>query len=298
MNTQLIRIDGHHVPVHVWLAQHNTDLTPLHFAHANGFPAGSYDKLLQLLAQERTVYAMDHRATWDSSPYQPPSQFTWHSAANDLIAAIEQVAPKGVIGVGHSLGAVTTLLAAIKRPDLFKQILLIEPVMFPTRMFVMFAGVPKPLRARVFGLVQKTLQRRERWTTGDEFTKALSGKSLFKGFSAEVFQDYATHGLRTSNKRVMPHVSSEPLTLNFRKTWEAQVFLTPPYVWRKIKRLQVQCVVWRGETGDVVPIDAWHKWEKIRPESPVYVLPKLGHMAPLQAPTLMADEIQKNLLSI
>lgn len=114
----------------------------------------------------------------------------------------------------------------------------------------------------------KTLQRRERWTTGDEFTKALSGKSLFKGFSAEVFQDYATHGLRTSNKRVMPHVSSEPLTLNFRKTWEAQVFLTPPYVWRKIKRLQVQCVVWRGETGDVVPIDAWHKWEKIRPEKP------------------------------
>ena len=208
------------------------------------------------------------------------------------------MAPKGVIGVGHSLGAVTTLLAAIKRPDLFKQILLIEPVMFPTRMFVMFAGVPKPLRARVFGLVQKTLQRRERWTTGDEFTKALSGKSLFKGFSAEVFQDYATHGLRTSNKRVMPHVSSEPLTLNFRKTWEAQVFLTPPYVWRKIKRLQVQCVVWRGETGDVVPIDAWHKWEKIRPESPVHVLPQLGHMAPLQAPTLMADEIQKNLLSI
>ena len=69
MNTQLIRIDGHHVPVHVWLAQHNTDLTPLHFAHANGFPAGSYDKLLQLLAQERTVYAMDHRAAPISRPH-------------------------------------------------------------------------------------------------------------------------------------------------------------------------------------------------------------------------------------
>ena len=298
MNTQLIRIDGHHAPVHVWPAQHNTDLTPLHFAHANGFPAGSYDKLLRLLAQERTVYAMDHRATWDSSPYQPPSEFTWHSAADDLIAAIEQVSPNGVIGVGHSLGAVSTLLAAIKRPDLFKQILLVEPVMFPTRMFVMFAGVPKPLRAKVFGLVKKTLLRRERWTTREEFTQALGGKSLFKGFSAEVFQDYATHGLRESSQRAMPGASNDMLTLSFRKTWEAQVFLTPPYVWQKIKRLQVPCVVWRGEVGDVVPMHAWQKWEKIRPESPVRVLPKLGHMAPLQSPILMANEIQKNLLSI
>ena len=298
MNTQLIRIDGHHAPVHVWPAQHNTDLTPLHFAHANGFPAGSYDKLLRLLAQERTVYAMDHRATWDSSPYEPPSEFTWHSAADDLIAAIEQVSPNGVIGVGHSLGAVSTLLAAIKRPDLFKQILLVEPVMFPTRMFVMFAGVPKPLRAKVFGLVKKTLLRRERWTTREEFTQALGGKSLFKGFSAEVFQDYATHGLRESSQRTMPGASNDMLTLSFRKTWEAQVFLTPPYVWQKIKRLQVPCVVWRGEVGDVVPMHAWQKWEKIRPESPVRVLPKLGHMAPLQSPILMANEIQKNLLSI
>ena len=298
MNTQLIRIDGHNAPVHVWPAQHSTDLTPLHFAHANGFPAGSYDKLLQLLSKERTVYAMDHRATWDSSPYQPPSQFTWHHAADDLIAAIEQVAPSGVMGVGHSLGAVATLLAAIKRPDLFKQILLIEPVMFPTRMFVLFSGLPKPLRAKAFKLVQRTLQRREHWATSDEFTQALSGKSLFKGFSSEVFADYATHGLRKSSKRAAHTASSEALTLNFRKTWEAQVFLTPPYVWQKIKRLQVPCVIWRGETGDVVPMDAWQKWEKIRPESPVRVLHKLGHMAPLQDPVLMANEIQKNLLSI
>ena len=297
MRTQTIQIHGHTAPVRIWDVREPQGLTPIHFAHANGFPAGVYDKLLQPLSEHRTVYALDHRATWDSSPHTPPAQFSWHDAADDIIAAVEQLSPSGAIGVGHSLGAVATLLAAIKRPDLFKQILLIEPVIFPTRMLAQMMFIPKPLYKKVIPIVQKTLQRRDHWSSHEAFVNALSGKSLFKGFSPEVMMDYALHGLRESSRRT-PRGDAEAYTLAFRKTWEAQVFQTPPYIWRAITRLKVPCVVWRGETGDIVPMLSWHKWEKMRPESPVHVLSKLGHMAPLQDPALMAREIQKNILSV
>lgn len=293
MNQSSIQIDGHDAPLLVWPAQKESALTPIHFAHANGFPAGSYQKLLVLLSAQRTVYALDHRAAWDASPYQPHPNFKWHDAADDLIAAIEQFSPTGVIGVGHSLGACVTLLAAAKRPDLFKQLLLIEPVAFPTRLFVKFAWMPATLRVRMVGLAKRTLQRRELWNSREEFADALSGKSLFKGISREVLMDYAQYGLREVVEQ-----NGTKFTLRFRKTWEAQVFTTPPYVWRKLKQLQVPCLVWRAEHSTTLPPASWAKWEKLRPDFPIHVLPNLGHMAPLQNPPLMVQEIQKQLLSI
>ena len=293
MKLSSIQIDGHTASLSLWSAATESTLTPIHFAHANGFPAGSYTQFLALLSAQRDVFALDHRAVWENSPYQPRTNFKWHDAANDLIAAIEKFSPNGVIGVGHSLGATTTLLAAAKRPDLFKQILLIEPIIFPTRLFVQFAWMPAPLRARLIGLAKRTLQRRETWASREEFVRALSGKSLFKGFSPEVLGDYAEHGLRQISDQ-----TGEKLTLRFRKAWEAQVFMTPPYVWRKLKALQVPCVVWRGETSTTLPKVSWDKWAKVRPDLPVHVLPSLGHMAPLQNPQLMAQEIQKHVLSV
>ncbi|TDR33015.1 alpha/beta fold hydrolase [Hydromonas duriensis] len=293
MHIQTLTIDDQDAPLSVWLAQEDSGLTPIHFAHANGFPAGSYQRLLSELAQNRTVYALDHRATWDGSPYQASKHFSWKDGADDLIKAIEQFAPQGVIGVGHSLGAVITLLAADKRPDLFKQILLIEPVVFPARFFLAFAWLPQVARMKLFKIVQRTLQRREQWRSREEFVDTLSKKSLFKGISREVLNDYAQHGLREVTTDSHPY-----FTLRFRKTWEAKVFMTAPYLWSTLKRLSIPCVVWRAEQGDVVPLKSWQRWEKSHPHHSMHVLPSLGHMAPLQNPQLMAREIQNNFLSI
>jgi pimeloyl-ACP methyl ester carboxylesterase len=285
MNTRILNIHGKNAPLHIWQPAHETSQVPLHFAHGNGFPAGTYAAMLRELAHERTVYATEHRAAW-TGVGAPPSRFSWGHAADDMITAIEQISPSGVIGVGHSLGGVMTLLAAAKRPDLFQQIVLIEPVMFPTRAFVQMGWMPMWLRARLFSVAKRTVRRRAHWSSHDEFVDYHIDKAAFRGISREVMMDYAQHGLR-------PH--GDAWQHSFPTSWEAHIFRTPAYVWGAVAKLSVPCTVFRAEQSNWVPDVSWQKWKKMRPDYPISVLPKLGHMAPLQNPSAVAQAVLEKI---
>lgn len=62
---------------------------------------------------------------------------------DELIETIEKRNRGPVIGIGHSAGALTTLFAAQKRPDLFLDTILIDPVlMHPTKRWA-YAAISK-----------------------------------------------------------------------------------------------------------------------------------------------------------
>ena len=104
--------------------------TPLHFAHANGFPPPVYRQFLDLLGEQYSVTAIHHRPMWDSSdPWQTLQ--SWRPIADDMIRFLDQQNARDIIGVGHSLGAVSTLYAAIERPEFFSKLIFIEPVFLP-----------------------------------------------------------------------------------------------------------------------------------------------------------------------
>ena len=284
LTTQTIPINGLNATLNTWQSEGREGLTPIHFAHGNGFPSRCYTQMLaHLTAQtERTLYALDHRATWVDASNAPDASFSWMDAAKDMIAAIERVAPNGVIGVGHSLGGVMTLLAAHLRPDLFKQVILIEPVLFPTRMFLAAAWMPMAWRYRFFSIAKRTLMRKDVWSSRTEFVDYHASKPAFKGIGLDVMLDYAAHGLR-------PHLDQERFELTFPKAWEAHIFRSAPYPWRALHRLKVPCVGARAEKSHWIPSVSWIKWQGLRPDLPLHVLPQLGHMAPLQAPKAVAD---------
>ena len=52
---------------------------------------------------------------------------------DELIDEVEAKYDHPIIGLGHSSGAATTLLAAAKRPELFEKIILLDPVVFSGR---------------------------------------------------------------------------------------------------------------------------------------------------------------------
>lgn len=296
MDTELITIDGHSAPFHTWPAIHDQHLTPIHFAHANGFPAGSYQSLLQELSQNRLVCALDHRATWSGIGH-PPNRFHWGSAADDLIQAIELKHPQGVIGIGHSLGAVMTLLAAAKRPDLFKQIILIEPVMFPTKMFLQLGWMPMWLRNKTIPIAKRTAKRKAVWDSTEQFIDYHMGKPVFAGIQREVMQDYARHGLRPTPSSLDDRhpEASHRSELTFPPAWESHIFKTPAYVWGAYKTLKVPCVCLRGGDSNWISEHSWQKVQRLRPDVRIETLAGLGHMAPLQDPHGVAQIILKNI---
>ncbi|NQT72889.1 MAG: alpha/beta hydrolase [Chloroflexi bacterium] len=84
----------------------------LHFAHANGFPSGTYGKLLRILENEYDVIAIEK---FGHDPRYPVDE-NWSNLVKELINFIESNSSEPIIGVGHSMGGVLTFLAAYQRP--------------------------------------------------------------------------------------------------------------------------------------------------------------------------------------
>ena len=90
-------------------------MLPLHFAHANGFPADTYRRLFEALRAR----GFDQPAAIPQMGHQPEHPVTdgWHHLVDELCHYLEQHCPEPVVGVGHSFGAVVTLMAAHRRPN-------------------------------------------------------------------------------------------------------------------------------------------------------------------------------------
>jgi len=102
-----------------------------HFLHANGFCAGTYSPFVKYLLDDLHIIAGDVRGHGGSDLPDIKRVHHWNIFADDLKTLIDQTMSPPIIGLGHSLGAVTTYIAAATYPRLFSAIILIDPPIFP-----------------------------------------------------------------------------------------------------------------------------------------------------------------------
>src|SRR6266496_1175552 len=107
---------------------------PLHFLHANGYPPNCYKPLLELLQMQHHVFGMLLRPLWINSKLEEVN--SWHIFSDDLLRFISDYESAPVISVGHSIGAIVTLRAALRDPSKFRALILIDPVLFTPQRLV------------------------------------------------------------------------------------------------------------------------------------------------------------------
>src|SRR5919112_5570423 len=131
---------------------------PLHFLHANGYPPECYQPLLELLQTQYHVFGMWLRPLWQAA--NPNEIHSWKIFSDDLLRFLEsQSAP--VIGVGHSMGAIVTLRAALRNPGKFRALILLDPVLFvPSRLISWRLFYALGLGDRVHPLIRGAKRRR------------------------------------------------------------------------------------------------------------------------------------------
>lgn len=164
----------------------------LHFAHANGFPAPCYEAML---APWRQRFRVGYIEAIGTDPRYPPTE-GWPHLVEQLIDSLERdYGGEPVYGVGHSLGAYLNFLAAVRRPALFRAIVLLD------------APVIGALRGRALGVVKRlgmvdrftpagmTRERRSVWTSREEAKAHFRSKKLFRNFTDECLEHYVRHGL-------------------------------------------------------------------------------------------------------
>ncbi|OIW03659.1 hypothetical protein TanjilG_30723 [Lupinus angustifolius] len=98
------------------------------FAHGYGTDQSIWDKITPFFAENYRVVLFDWSfsgAVKDKSLYDPMKYSSFEAFADDLITLLAQMELKAVTFVGHSMSGMIGCLASIKRPHLFKRLILI-----------------------------------------------------------------------------------------------------------------------------------------------------------------------------
>jgi len=197
--------------------------------------------------------------------------------SDDLLEGLKGVGAKRVIGVGHSLGGVLTLYAAVRRPDLFSHLVLIDPTMLSPKLlwqikFMKLFG----LEARSF-LVKGALKRKRTWENNEEAYQYFRERRLFKNWSDEMVRFYV---------KSMTGPSSEGgVQLIYPPEWEARIYKTiPTDVWKYPGQLKMPVLVIRGESSNTFTAESEKAFKKFNPSATFAVVPGAGHLVPQEKP--------------
>ncbi|MEQ9519731.1 MAG: alpha/beta hydrolase [Parvibaculum sp.] len=176
-------------------------MPPLHFAHANGFNGMTYRHLLAPLADRFHIRAWDARGHGASSlAADPLTQTSWYRYADDLIALLEHFADEAggpVLLAGHSMGGATSILAAARRPDLVRGIVLLDPVMIRRHHGRILQVMTRlGLRVGPQDLAAGAEKRRSIFPDRQTMVESYRGRGIFRTWPEEFLVDYVEGGTR------------------------------------------------------------------------------------------------------
>ena len=252
----------------------------LHFAHANAYHPKTYLKLLQPLQAHHKIHAGLLRPLW---PNTHPNIKSWLDFVDDFIAMMDQKGWKNLIGVGHSLGAIVTLIAAAKRPDLFKKLVLIEPVLLSGAPYFLLKALPIEWRKKYIPIVQTALNRTENWPSKKAAFDYLRPKKIFSQIPDDVFQDIIEYGTKTK--------PTGGVQLSFPKEWEAHVYATISNAIPYFKQLKIPFMVIRADRTNVIRPNTWKSLQKINANGTFVNIEGASHLLPFEQPELISNMI-------
>lgn len=179
-------------------------LQTLVFSHANSFGLSTYKVLFKHL--KARGYAAKGVDRFGHDPRYPVSN-NWPHLVQQLCDFSHEVVQRNgepVWLVGHSLGGFLSLMAASKRPDLARGVLLIDsPLLGGWRSTAL--GVIKS--SQLVGSVSPgavSRRRRNSWASVEEALAHFRHKKAFAHWDDQVLEDYVNHGtVEADGKRVL-----------------------------------------------------------------------------------------------
>ena len=264
----------------------------LHFAVANGYPAPTYRRLLAALAETHHVQAMVPRPLWEGS--RPEALATWEPLVEDLIQYLDERGARGWVGVGHSLGAVVGTAAALRRPDLFRALVLIEPVFLQPSLLALYGLFQRlGLAGRVHPLVPGARRRRRTFESAAGMFDRYRRAAVFSRLDDAALRDYTEAALRPQPN------AGEALTLAWTPEWEARIYETGPLnLWSGLKRLKPPMLAIRGGESDTFTAARVRALRQALPRARIVEVAGASHLVGLEQPEVVARLIREFLAEV
>jgi pimeloyl-ACP methyl ester carboxylesterase len=254
----------------------------LHFAHANGFPAGSYQQIFNALDHNLELYAL----TKFAHSKQFPVNTNLANQVAELIDYLQKNLTQPVYAVGHSLGAVVSFMAACERPDLIKGLIMLDPPIASGLSRIVFRLIKHSPLIDKFSPAGKAKVRCQYWPKETNLVEYFQARKLFKHCLPACVADYVAAAIDEKE---------DGFHLNFDAQIEADIYRNVPHNINKYyKRLQVPALLVTGGNSDVC-VPAWLSTFIKKTKVEHMVLPDTGHMFPLEIPQQVAQIINERI---
>lgn len=255
----------------------------LHFLHANGYPPACYKPLFELLKTEYHVFGMLLRPLWDET--KPHEIDDWHLFSEDLrvflsnypFAAVHQGAPEPVIGVGHSIGAIVTLRAALRYPKKFRALVLLDPVLYVPQRLVEWR-VQRAKDPSSIPWIQAAERRRRTFSDLETVFTGYRNREVFRYLSDEHLRIYIEGITRKTENGY---------ELVYSPEWESRIYFTSLQdfdIWNSLHNLRIPTLFIRGDETDTFLEDAARLVKEKQPNARIEVVEKSTHIFPLERP--------------
>ncbi len=247
------------------------------FGHATGFHGHAYLPIAKRLAPAFHSWGMDYRGHGDTQ-LPPDWTITWDGFGDDAVAAAAALAdrPGGagdIVGFGHSMGGTGLLMAAARRPELFRLLVVFEPIVFPTER-AHDTSRPNTLRDAA----------RKRRAVFDSFEAAIANfasKPPMAAFDPDALDAYVRHGFIQEGDRVRlkcdPDVEADTFDNGGKHT-----------TWDSLASIRTPVVVVAGRPEDDRPSSVAVQIADELPNGRFVGIDSMDHFGPMTHPTEIA----------
>jgi pimeloyl-ACP methyl ester carboxylesterase len=243
-------------------------------SHATGFHGMAWRPVADhLVTAGLHCVALDYRGHGDTAA---PEDWvvSWNGYGDDVTAVAGAVAePGGIVGVGHSMGGAGLLMAARRAPELFRALLVYEPIVFPPE--GLETTGPSPL-------VTGARRRRSSFPSFDAAIANYASKAPLQHFTPEALHAYVHGGFRRGSDGV---VHLKCTTEHEARTFEAS---SGHDTWDHLH--EIGCPVWvvSGRREAEQPSELSGRIAERLPDGRYIGLDDLDHFGPMTHPERVA----------
>jgi pimeloyl-ACP methyl ester carboxylesterase len=262
---------------------------PLLFLHANGYPPECYRPLITRLSEYYHVLSMRQRPLWPDS--RPDEIVDWNPLTDDFLRFIDEQQTGVSIAVGHSVGGIVALRAALRQPEHFRALVLIDPVLFPPFIIRSWKVIcALGLGYQMHPLVRAARDRRHQFDDLDRLFEGYRRKPVFRYMGDPELHAYI-EGIACPGEH--------GYQLCYSVDWEMRIYVTSVGsdmdIWRDLPGLNIPLLIIRGaETDTFWGSTARRVLQKV-PAAQVVTVPQATHLVPLERPNEVYRVIQEFL---